>query len=432
MRSTFNILFYINKQKIKKNGKCPIMGRITIDGKIVQYGVKEEIEPKYWDAKGGCCTGKDGKQINIRLNELKKNIEDCYQKSVEKNGYVTAEGIKNAIQGIGTNEIMLLKEFALMKKEIKDSIGVTHAQKTYYRYCNAYNVISDFLSYKYNVDDIAFSKINKKFMEDYHSYLLTVRNFSTYTIQNYVRFLKHTIERAVNKEIIYRNPVKKFFADGRKSSRRWLPREDINTILAKPHSVKNVNKVRNLFLFSCFTGLAYIDIYNLKWSDIHTDKNGYKWIFRDRTKTTVESYIPLLDIPLSIIENFQGKKNTDKVFDFFCYGTMNRHLKTLQKFYGLKKALTFHQARHSWATTICLSNGVPIETLSRTMGHRSIKTTQIYAEVTNMKMDEDMRLLETRIGDKYQFPNAESKIGELLEFEKNNNELVEQLKLKTI
>lgn len=425
MRSTFNILFYINRQKIKKNGKCPIIGRITIDGKIVQYSTKEEIEPKFWNPKEGCCIGKgnDSKRINIRLEELKKEIVQNYHKDVERHGYVTADGVKNAIQGMGTDGVTLLKEFSLMKEEIKNSIGITHAQKTYYRYGNAYNVIRDFLKYKYNVDDIEFSKVNKHFMEDFHFYLLTVRNFSTYTIQNYVRFLKHTIERAVNKEIIYRNPVRRFYADGRKSSRRWISREDLCTILAKPHPVKNVNKVRNLFIFSVFSGLAYADIYNLKWSDIKTDKNGYSWIFKDRTKTTTECYIPLLDIPLSIIENYKGKKNTDKVFDFFCYRTMNTHLMKLQKFYNFNHPLTFHQGRHSWATTICLSNGVPIETVSRTMGHRSIKTTQIYAEVTNMKMDEDMRLLETRIGNKYQFPDAENQTDELLEFEKNNSEL---------
>jgi integrase len=316
-----------------------------------------------------------------------------------------------------------------MKEEIKSSIGITHAQKTYYRYGNAYNVIRDFLKYKYNVDDIAFHQINKQFMEDYHFYLLTVRNFATYTIQNYVRFMKHTIERAVNKEIICRNPVRRFYADGRKSSRRWLSREDLCTILATPHPVKNVNKVRNLFIFSVFTGLAYADIYNLKWSDIRTDQDGHTWIFKDRTKTTTECYIPLLDIPLSIIENFKGKKNTNKVFDFFCYKTMNTHLTTLQKFYNFKHLLTFHQGRHSWATTICLSNGVPIETISRTMGHRSIKTTQIYAEVTNLKMDEDMKLLETRISGKYKIPDMENKPDDLLEFEKNNNDLA-KLKCK--
>ena len=424
MRSTFKILFYINRQKIKKNGKCPIMGRITLDGKIVQYSTKEEIEPKYWNPKDGCCTGKgtDAKRINIRLGELKKEIGQNYQRDIERHGYVTADGVKNAIQGEGADGITLLKEFLLMREEVKNGIGITHAQKTYYRYGNAYNVIRDFLKYKYNVNDISFSRISKQFMEDYHFYLLTVRNFSTYTIQNYVRFMKHTIERAVNKEIIYRNPVRRFYADGRKSSRRWLSREDLCTILATPHPVKNVNKVRNLFIFSTFTGLAYADIYNLKWSDIKTDKDGHTWILKDRTKTTTECYIPLLDIPMSIIENFKGKKNTDKVFDFFCYTTMNTHLMTLQKFYNFKHPLTFHQGRHSWATTICLSNGVPIETVSRTMGHRSIKTTQIYAEVTNMKMDEDMKLLETRIGGKYQFPDTKDKTDDLFEFEKNNSE----------
>jgi integrase len=410
------------------------MGRITIDGKIVQYSTKEEVEPEYWNPKEGCCIGKGNeyKRINIRLDELKREIERYYQKDVERNGYVTADGIKNAIQGIGTNEVTLLKEFAMMREEIKNSIGITHAKKTYYRYGNAYNVIRDFLQYKYDVEDVEFSRINKQFMEDYHFYLLTVRNFATYSIQNYVRFLKHTIERAVNKEIIYRNPVRRFYADGRKPSRRWISREDLHTILSTPHPVKNVNKVRNLFIFATFTGLAYIDVYNLKWTDIKTDKGGYKWIFKDRTKTTTECCIPLLDIPLSIIENFKGKKNTDNVFDFFCYRVVNRHLMTLQKFYNLKSPLTFHQARHSWASTICLSNGVPIETLSRTMGHRSIKTTQIYAEVTNLKMDEDMKLLETRIGDKYQFSNVENKRNDLLEFEKNNTEFAKPKMEKAI
>ncbi len=433
MRSTFNILFYINRQKIKKNGKCPILGRITVDGKAVQYSTKEEIESKFWNPESGCCMGKgnDCKRINLRLEELKREIEQYYQRDIERSGYVTAEGIKNAIQGVGTNDITLLKEFALMKEEIKNSIGITHAQKTYYRYGNAYNVIRDFLKYKYGIDDIPFSQINKQFMEDYHFYLLTVRNFATYTIQNYVRFLKHTIERAVNKEIIYRNPVRRFYAEGRKSSRRWISREDLNTILATPHPKKNVNKVRNLFIFSTFTGLAYVDVCNLKWSDIKADKNGYTWIFKDRTKTTTECCIPLLDIPLSIIEQFKGKKNTDKVFDFFCHTTVNNHLAELSRFYKLKKPLDYHAARHSWATTICLSNGVPIETLSRTMGHRSIKTTQIYAEVTNMKMDEDMKLLENRIGNKYRFPNAntESKTNDIIEFERNNIE-PKQLKLE--
>jgi len=429
MRSTFNILFYINRQKIKKNGKCPIMGRITIDGKVVQFSSKEEIEPRCWDPKKGCCIGKnsDSKRINIKLEELKKGIERNYQKDVEHHGYVTANGVKNAIKEMGKGSITLLKEFQLMKEEIKNSIGITHTQKTYYRYKNAYNVICDFLKYKYGVDDIEFSKINKQFMEDYHFYLLTIRNFSKYTIQNYVRFMKHTIERAVNKEIIYRNPVRRFYAEGRKPSRRWISREDLCTILANPHPKRNVNKVRNLFIFSIFTGLAYADIYNLKWSDIRTDDNGYKWIFKERTKTTTECYIPLLDIPMSIIENFKGKKNTDKVFDFFCYTTTNTHLRTLQGFYNLKKSLEFHQGRHSWATTICLSNGVPIETVSRTMGHRSIKTTQIYAEVTNMKMDEDMKQLEVRMGNKYQLPtnrDNEKETDELFDFEKNNSEFI--------
>ena len=276
MRSTFNILFYINRQKIKKNGKCPIMGRITIDGKAVQYSAKEEIEPELWNPKEGCCLVKnnDCKHINIRLNELKKKIELSYRKDVEKNGYVTAEGIKNSIQGVGTNETTLLKEFSIMKEEIKDSVGITHSQMTYYRYRNAYNVISDFIEYKYGVKDVEFSMISKQFMEDYHSYLLTVRNFSIYTIQNYVRFLKHTIERAVNKEIINRNPVRRYYAEGRESTRRWITRENLISIMSKPHPVKNVNKVRNLLIFSCFTGLAYADVYNLKWTDIRTDKNG--------------------------------------------------------------------------------------------------------------------------------------------------------------
>lgn len=403
MRSTFSILFYINKNKIKKNGKCPIMGRITIDGKVSQFSVQSEIEPHHWSAKEGCVTAKsnDGRSINNRLKQVKSEIQSHYAQMIEKSSYVTAESVKNALQGIGTDQTMLLKEFEILNEEVRQSVGITRSVATYRSYVNALMNLKRFIRDKYQADDIAFNRLEYSFITDYDFYLKIDRGMATGSVKQHIMHLQKIMQRAVHKEIISRNPFADFVPDQPKTTRKWLSKEDLDKIMQTPIEHQSVNFVRNMFIFSTFTGLAYIDIKNLKWEHIITRKDGTKWIQQERTKSGSQANIPLLDIPLAIIDKHKGSGREGKVFDMLCMNIVCQYMKQISTICKLSRYATFHQSRHTYATQICLSQGVPIETLSRMMGHRNIRTTQIYAEITNQKIDRDMDILEQRIGGKY-------------------------------
>lgn len=272
MRSTFNILFYINKQKIKKNGRCPILGRITLDGKITQFSTREEIEPELWSASEGLPTGADkiSKGIKRKLEEFKTTISTHYDRQIERNGYVTAESLKNVIQGIGVNQAMLLKKYELHNDEVFRSIGITKEKSTYKYYQCSYLRIKRFIKYKYDMEDIAFESLNYSFVEDFDFYLRVNVGRSSETVEKRVRNLKRIVRRAVNKEMICRNPFTDFRTRKPEASRKWLSKEDLDKIMQTPIEHKGVNLVRKMFVFSVFSGLAYTDIRNLKWDEIVT------------------------------------------------------------------------------------------------------------------------------------------------------------------
>ena len=406
MRSTFNILFYINKQKIKKNGKCPILGRITLDGKVAQFSTRKEIEPDLWSASEGSPIGKDkiSKQICLSLEQFRKDISTHYQFQIERNGYVTAESLKNIIQGIGVNQAMLLKEYELHNEEVRQSIAITRVQSTYKHYHCSYMSLKRFINYKYGVEDIAFDELTYSFVEDFDFYLRVNVGMSPETVEKRIRNLKRIVRRAINKEIIRRNPFADFKTKKPEAARKWLSKEDLDKIMQTPIEHKGVNLVRNLFIFSVFTGLAYTDVRNLTWDDIVTEKNGMQWIRQKRKKTGTEACVPLMDIPLSILNKYGSFTKKGKVFRVGTYSLIVFYLEDLQKICKLKTHLTYHMARHTWATQICLTNGVSIETLSRTMGHLNISTTQIYAKITTQKIAEDMQALEERLDGKWKLP----------------------------
>lgn len=414
-RSTFNILFYINKQKIKKNGKCPILGRITLDGKVTQFSTHEEIKAELWSASEGCATGKDKacKEINLKLKQFRDDLSAHYDRQIERNGYVTAESLKNAIQGIGTNESMLMKEFELHNEEVKQSIGITRGKSIYKHYMCCYNSLKRYIKHKYETEDIPFSRLTYSFIEDYDFYLRVNVGMKSTTVEKRIRTLRRIVRRAINKEVIRRSPFVGFTTKKPESVRKWLSKEDLDTIMQTKVEHKGVNLVRNLFIFSCFSGLAFTDIRNLTWDNITTDSNGTTWIRQKRSKTGTEANIPLMDIPLAILNKYGSSEKTGKVFNVGSYSLIVFYLEDLKKICKLKTHLTYHMSRHTWATQICLNNGLSIETLSRTMGHQDVGTTQIYAKITTQKIDEDMKALEKRIGNKYQFQGTKS--------ENNNN-----------
>ena len=229
---------------------------------------------------------------------------------------------------------------------------------------------------------------------------------TTGSVLQHTVLLRQLIKRAMSKGVITRNPFYGYVPDQPKTSRKWLSCEEIEKIMITPIEHPSVAFVRDMFVFGCWTGLSYSDIKNLEEIHITTDSDGNQWIDINRQKTGSRSLIPLLDVPKEIIRKYKGTGEKGKVFKMLCMNVVCQYTKRIGKLCELSHKLTFHQSRHSFGTSICLSQGIPIETLSQMMGHRNIKTTQIYAEITGEKIEEDMNRLSQKINNDYSLSNC--------------------------
>ena len=414
-RSTFAILFYPNTSKTKKSGACPIVGRITVDGKNTTFSTGLEIMPDNWDNQTGAAKGQSKELISInkQIEKLHKEISSHYNNMVNNNGYVTAEALKNALRGIGINRNTLMQEFAELLDEKRKSIGIRITESTFPVYINAYRHMKEFLQERHNLSDLPFGKIDTPFVESYFHYLKIDLKMTPRTVKTNMNPFRQVVVRACNKGVLHQNPFFDFVPERVIPKRPWLSNDEIQRMMEAKLKLATWRFTRDMFIFSTFTGIAIIDLRNLKHSNIQEMEDGSQWIILDRQKTGTTSYIPLLDIPKRILERY---RSTDfagiggKVFKFQTHVNMNWQLKRIAKAANIDKRLTFHMSRFTFATTVCLTQGVPIESLSQMMGHLSIKTTQIYAEVTRTKINEDMTNLAERIEGKYELSENDSKI----------------------
>jgi site-specific recombinase XerD len=411
-RSTFGLLFYLNTSKVKKSGKCPILGRISIDGKNTAFSTGLDILPSEWDTDTGMAMGKNKENIviNKQIDSYKFDLEKHYRSMVENKGFVTAETLKNALRGIGINQSTVMQEFHIFLEEKRKSVGIRITNKTLRFYEDAYKHFKRFLMYKYGVEDITFGKVDIALVESYSYYLKIDLKMQTRTLMGYMMPFRSIIRRAYNKGLLRQNPLFEYTYEKVISKRRWLSNEEIERLMKVElkHRPKWIF-TRDMFIFSTFTGISLVDLKNLQHSNIQQQTDGSRWIVLDRQKTGTTSYIPLLDIPAQILDKYKNTRfsgSEGKVFKLPTQAAINLQLKQLAKVAEIDKTISYHVARHSFATSVCLTNGVPIETLSQMMGHLSIKTTQIYAKVTRTKLNEDMTKLEKRIEGKYQLPDT--------------------------
>lgn len=403
-RSTFSVLFYLNTSKKKKSGKCPVMGRISVDGKSTAFGTGMEILSGEWNASEGLAIGKENTAVNKHIEDYKTALEAHYRNIVESQGFVTAELLKNALRGIGTVQNTVMQEFAELVEEKRKSIGIKIVASSYGIYTAAYRHFKGFLKHKYDTDDIPFSMVNQAMVEEFAYYLKIDTRLAARTAKATMKPFRTVVKRAFNEGLMRHDPFFDYKPEKILSVPRWLSRDEIDRLMKLQLKSKAQSFVRDMFLFSTFTGISYIDLKNLLHTDIQRREDGSMWIILNRHKTGTASYIPLLDIPMKILEKYKDSRfsgSDDKVFKIRSSASVNEHLKELAKLAGIDKRLHYHMSRHSFGTEICLSQGVPIETLSKMMGHLSIKTTQIYAEVTRTKINEDMTKLAKRMKGKY-------------------------------
>lgn len=399
MRSTFRILFYVKKGSEKSNGCLPLMCRLTVDGEIRQFSCKMDVPPHMWDTKTGRAAGRSAtaRIINEEVDRIRADINRHYLELIRKDGYVTAGKLKETYLGIGIKQETLIKLFDRHNEEFAKKVGYSRTKGTFIRYRTVNRHVREFLAHTYHRDDIPLKELDLSFINDFEYFLRKERKCRTNTIWGYMIILKHIVSIARNSGTLPFNPFAGYVNSLENVDRGYLSLEEIRTMINTGMPGRTHELVRDLFIFSTFTGLAYSDVKSLTYDNIQTFFDGNLWIIKRRKKTNTESNIRLLEIPKRIIEKYRGISGDNHVFPVPSNTTCNKILKDIASLCGIKTRLTYHVARHSAATTIMLSNGVPIETVSRLLGHTNIKTTQIYAKITNQKISRDMEMLSSRL-----------------------------------
>ncbi len=403
-RSTFKVLFYLKRQA-EQNGKAPIMGRITINGTISQFSCKLSISPKLWDTKANKATGKSvvAQHINEKLENIKTNIGKQYQRICDRDSYVTAEKVKNAWLGFGDGYQLLLQTFDEYLNDFeKNRVGKDRKASTLENYRKQYRRLAAFLQYEYKLEDIPFKELKREFIEKYVVYLSTVRGMLPGTLPNAIKKLKLMSYTAFKNGWITSDPFAGFRVAAKYRDRRFLSESELQAVMDVQVPNYKTAIVRDIFVFCCFTGLAYADVQKLSYDDIHTDERGDMWIIDNRAKTGTQFRVKLLPVAKELVERYRRLKLPDnKVFPVKDCDSMNMSLRHVTRHAGLSFNPTMHVGRHTFATTVTLSQGVPLETVSKMLGHKHITTTQIYAKITNDKIGRDIDMLTEKIADKF-------------------------------
>ena len=395
-RSTFSVLFYANKSKLK-NGIVPIMGRVTINGTQSQFSCKQSIPLTMWDVKGNRAKGRsrEALQLNRDLDNIKAQLIKHYQHLSDKEGFVTAEMVRNAYQGLGSEYETLLNAFDKDIASFKKRVGKDRVISTLWAMQRSRKNVAEFIQLHYRRSDMSMLELTPQFIEEFAAYLSTERGLASGTIWQRCMWLKGVVMRAHYNGKIPRNPFAQFHISPNCKEREFLTEEELKQVMTHEFEDADLAFVRDIFVFICWTALAFVDVKNLTTDDI-VDINGDKWIVSHRHKTGVPYQVKLMDVPLQIIERYKHLKEEKLVFGKLNYWSICKKLKKVISACGIEKQISLHCGRHSWAT-LALSKGMPIESVSRVLGHTNIVTTQIYARITSQKLNEDLTLLAGKL-----------------------------------
>ena len=394
-RSTFKVLFYVNGSK-EKNGIVPIMGRVTINGSVAQFSCKQTIPKALWDAKGNRAKGKsiEARDINHALDNIKAQIIKHYQRISDREAYVTAEMVRNAYQGIGSEYETLLGAFDKDNATFQKRVGTDRVKGTYMARVRARNHVAAFIKANYKRSDLSMLELTPDFIKEFAVFLSTDRGLQNGSIWTNCMWLKGVVMRAHFNGLIPRNPFAQFHISPNIKEREYLTEEELKTLMTHEFADAKLSYIRDIFVFASFTALSFVDVKGLTTDDI-VEVNGEKWILSKRHKTKVPFQVKLLDIPLQIIRRYEEFQTDKSIFPNLNYWSICKPLKKMIKECGITKDISFHCARHGFAT-LALSKGMPIESVSRVLGHTNIVTTQLYAKITTQKIDHDL----TMFGDK--------------------------------
>ncbi|MFC5683286.1 site-specific integrase [Flavobacterium sp. MAHUQ-51] len=401
MNTSVSILFYIKRAKTNNLGICPIYTRVTVNAKRFEFSTNKYINPDKWSSEGNKIKGttKEARTINSHLDYLKNQVLEAEKKLFKKDINLNSENLKNELFGLSESKRMLIPIFKDLNNKIKELIGKEYASGTLERYKTSLSHTIEFLQWKYNVSDIDIKKIDHAFVTDYEFWLRSVRNCANNTAVKYIKNFNKIIKICLANDWLEKNPFANYKSKVKEVERVYLTETEIQSIFEKDFKTERLSLVRDIFVFSCFTGLAYIDVKKLTKSHISLGIDGEKWIFTHRQKTESASKIPILPVTQMIIDKYNNhpqSSNQNKLLPILSNQKMNEYLKEIAGICEIEKELTCHIARHTFATTVTLTNGVPIESVSKMLGHKNLRTTQHYAKVLDRKVSEDMKILKNK------------------------------------
>lgn len=400
MRLLFKISYYLRTNHKNKEGKCSVMIRISLNGEMINLGTSGlAVVPEKWDNRTGRMKSKTAEALkfNYDLDAITTSLNAIYQKLVYEDN-VSLLKIKQLFLGNNSTKVTFLELLDEYNQEAKETIGINIVRATYLRYQRVHKYFREFLMEKYKVKDIKIKELNHDMLDKFINYLKVKKHYSYNSAAKLVQHIKTISDNAYKRELIVVDPIKDYKFSLEETDRGFLLESELKKIMKKKFSCKRLEIVRDIFIFSCFTGLAYIDVANLTQENLIENEGRY-WIMTKRQKTKTASNILLLDIPLKILKKYKGQANNNRLLPVSSNQKVNAYLKEIADICKINKNLTFHLARHTFATTVTLEKGVPIETVSKMLGHTNIKTTQIYARITTKKIQSDMLILAGKLTD---------------------------------
>lgn len=405
MNAKISVLFYAKKSKTKSNLRVPIYLRITVNGKRAEFSTGKDVEISKWSSAQNRLKGnsEEARAINKYLDILKSNVLVLENKLALSRESFDAIDIKNLLTGANTTERYLIPIFEEHNSKIEKLLGKEYAPATLKNFKTCLAHLKEFLWKFHKKSDIDIQKLEPSFLNDFDFFLRTKPNINNNSAVKHTKNLSKILKLCYQNNWIEKDLVIFYKGKFQEVNVNFLTEKEIKTIKNKDFIGSGLNIVRDIFIFSCYTGLAYIDIFNLTKEQITIDVDRNFWIMTNRQKTGINSNIPLLPIAEEIIKKYENHplvSNSGKLLPVYSNQKVNEYLKTIADNCNINKKLTFHCARHTFATTVTLSNNVSMESVSKMLGHKSIKTTQHYAKILDKKVSEDMNNLKKILNQK--------------------------------
>lgn len=406
MITNYNLLFYLKKPKKYESGPMPIYMRIKVNGKSAEISVNRKASPDRWCSKSHRENGtKDStKGLNSYLDDLQRKLAEVHLKLMNERKKVTALSLKNKFLDRNDKDYFILELLKAHNAEMEAMLGVEFEPNTLKGYKTSLGHLQNYVKTKYKKADLEIDQLDYSFIRDYDYYLKKEAKCLPVTVAKYIKHLKKIVNHCLKTKVLKENPFSEYKPKVKIRERDFLTQDQLDRIITTEIECQRVEQVRDIFVFCCYTGLSYADVKKLSRNEIEPGIDGEQWIMTIRKKTQTSSNIPLLKPALAIIEKYKDHprcENDGIVLPVLSNQKMNSYLKEIAKDCDIIQNLTFHLARHTFATTITLTNGVPIESVSKMLGHLDIKTTQHYAKVIDLKISKDMQALQSILDEQF-------------------------------